>query len=212
MQILLIDDHPIFRSGIVAVLEALAEVTSATEVSSCEEALRLLNNGKEFDLILLDLNLPGMDGLTGLTKLRETTPSTPIVMLSATENTNKIKQAIGTGAMGYIPKSAGREIILHALRLVLSGGVYLPVNLIHSVNGTRPHNNAGTGENLTERQHDVLKLMVRGKSNKEIAYLLGMAENTVRVHIAAILKFLNVKNRTEAGYAALQQNLVKEID
>ena len=130
MQFLLIDDHPLFRAGIANVVQELAPSTSSTEVTNCEEALRLLRNGDSYDLILLDLNLPGMDGLTGLAMLRETTPITPIVMLSATESTSKIRQAIHAGAMGYIPKSSSRDVILNGLRLVLSGGVYLPVNLI----------------------------------------------------------------------------------
>lgn len=212
MHILLIDDHPLFRSGIAAVVAELAASIQCTEASSCEEALRVIGGGAQFELILLDLNLPGMDGLTGLAKLREATPDTPIVMLSATENTAKIKQAISAGAMGYIPKSSGRDIILNALRLVLSGGVYLPINLLHTVDEVNKSNPDANGDGLTTRQHEVLSLLVKGKSNKEIAYQLGMAENTVRVHVAAILKFLNVKNRTEAGYAAMHRGILADVN
>ena len=212
MNIILIEDHPLFRAGIAAVIEELATPTYCTEVSNCEEALRLIKTGTGFELILLDLNLPGMDGMTGITILRDAAPATPIVILSATENTTKIKQAINAGAKGYIPKSSSRDIILGALRLVLSGGIYLPVNLIQpsTMNGNSDANVGADG--LTLRQHDVLRLVVRGKSNKEIAYELGMAENTVRVHVAAILKYLEVKNRTEAGYAAINRGLAGILD
>ena len=208
MHILLIDDHPLFRSGIGAILSELDDAVQTTEVSSCEEAFGVVTADSQFALILLDLNLPGMDGMTGLSKLRDAAPATPIVVLSASENTAKIKQAINAGAKGYIPKSAGREIILSALRLVLSGGVYLPVNIMEVPVS------AGTSDEqpLTPRQRDVLRWLARGKSNKEIAILLGMAENTVRVHVAAILKYLGVKNRTEAGYAASRRGLITEPD
>lgn len=212
MNILLIDDHPLFRAGIAAVVSDLAEAVQCTEVGNCEAALRLIKRGAEFDLVLLDLNLPGMDGMTGITILRDAMPATPIVILSATENAAKIRQAIGVGAKGYIPKSSGRDIILGALRLVLSGGVYLPINLIQApAESVQAGADAG-GSGLTPRQLDVLRLVARGKSNKEIAYTLGLAENTVRVHVAAILKYLDVKNRTEAGYAATHRGLTGILD
>lgn len=212
MQVLLVDDHPLFRAGIAMVVNELADSIQCHEVSSCEDALSLTDGGRQFELILLDLNLPGMDGLTGLVKLRASTPATPIVMLSSTENAAKIKLAITAGAQGYIPKSSNRDIILNALRLVLSGGIYLPINLVHEVPGANTGNSDSNTGGLTARQHEVLALLVRGNSNKEIAYRLGMAENTVRVHVVAILKFLEVKNRTEAGYAAMNRGLIADID
>ena len=205
MRILVVDDHPLFRSGIAGVIAELAATVETTEASSCEKALGLLAAGREFALILLDLNLPGMDGMTGLARLRDAAPATPVVVLSATEDSRKIKQAIAAGAKGYVPKSAGRDILLNALRLVLSGGVYLPINIMES-----PPPASTATEQLTPRQREVLQWLVRGKSNKEIADLLGMAENTVRVHVAAIFRYLDVKNRTEAGYAATRRGLLAE--
>jgi DNA-binding NarL/FixJ family response regulator len=203
VRILMVDDHPLFRSGIAGVIAELAATVETTEASSCEKALGLLAAGREFALILLDLNLPGMDGMTGLARLRDAAPATPVVVLSATEDSRKIKQAIAAGAKGYVPKSAGRDILLNALRLVLSGGVYLPINIMES---PAP----ASTEQLTPRQREVLQWLVRGKSNKEIADLLGMAENAVRVHVAAIFRYLDVKNRTEAGYAATRRGLLAE--
>lgn len=202
MDILLIDDHPLFRAGIATVIDDLDAPVRIIEAGSCEQALGLLERGVEFSLILLDLHLPGMDGMTGLSKLRDSSPATPVVVLSATEDSRRIRQAIGAGAKGYIPKSASRQIILSALRLVLAGGVYLPQSILES-----PAPVATAGE-LTTRQREVLRWLARGKSNKEIADTLGMAENTVRVHVAAILKYLDVKNRAEAVFAALSRGLV----
>jgi DNA-binding NarL/FixJ family response regulator len=142
-----------------------------------------------------------MDGMTGLAKLRDAAPATCVVVLSASEDARSIRSAIAAGAKGYIPKSAGCEIILSALQLVLSGGVYLPVNVMESAA-------ASASDAMTSRQREVLLWLVRGKSNKEIAILLGMAENTVRVHVAAILRSLDVKNRTEAGFAAANRGLI----
>jgi DNA-binding NarL/FixJ family response regulator len=212
INVLLIDDHPLFRSGIAGVVGTLASAVQLTEVSSCESALALIDSGGSFDLVLLDLNLPGMDGMTGLSRLRDAAPATPIVVLSATESMSTIRQAIASGAKGYIPKSAPAEIILGALRLVLSGGIYLPLNVMaggvlagESHSGTEQDESA-----LTPRQHDVLQWLARGNSNKEIAARLGMAENTVRVHVAAILKYLGVRNRTEAGVAARGRRLLDD--
>ena len=202
MDILLIDDHPLFRAGIASVIDDLDAAVRIIEAGSCEQALGMLERGAEFSLILLDLALPGMDGMTGLAKLRDASPATPVVVLSATEDSRRIRQAIGAGAKGYIPKSASRQIILSALRLVLSGGVYLPQNVLES-----PAPVVTDGE-LTVRQRDVLRWLARGKSNKEIADALGMAENTVRVHVAAILKYLDVRNRAEAVFAAISRGLV----
>ena len=149
--------------------------------------------------------LPGLDGMDGIALLRDAAPATPIVVLSATENAVTIRQAINRGAKGYIPKSSGKDIILNALRLVLSGGVYLPAKiLLTEVSIT---SNPGS---LTPRQVDVLQLLAQGKSNKEVADKLKLTENTVRTHVAAILKRLGVKNRTEAGVAAVAQGLLRD--
>lgn len=210
INILLIDDHPLFRAGIATILEALADHVHLVEASSCEAALEILSTQRDFDLLLLDLELPGINGIEGLKKLRYQCPATPIVMLSATEDRNKIKEAIAQGAKGYIPKSANSEVILSALRLVFSGGIYLPMAVFdEDTTNTEPEKIVNAdGVILTQRQFDVLELLVQGKTNKLIATTLLMAENTVRVHITAILKFLNVNNRTEAAYVAKQQGIL----
>ncbi|MBX3705720.1 MAG: response regulator transcription factor [Pseudomonadales bacterium] len=208
MQILVVDDHPLFRAGIATVLERLDAEVRVVECPSCEDALAWLANAPVPDLLLLDLGLPGMDGLQGLARLRETAPSMPVVVLSASEDTSRIRQAFAGGAAGYIPKSAGSELIRNALRLVLDGGRYVPPNLVDSVVPRAAPSGSGNPASLTPRQHEVLVLLVRGLSNKEIATHLDLAENTVRVHVAAILRLLGARNRTEAGYAAVRHGLI----
>jgi len=205
MKILLIDDHPLFRDGIAAVIRQLDDNVNCVEAESCEESLQRLGDGERYSIILLDLALPGLDGMDGIALLRNAAPTTPIVIISATENTVTIRQAIALGAKGYIPKSSGKELILQALRLVLSGGVYLPTHFIQT--NDLPSSDT---DGLTQRQTDVLKLLAQGHSNKEIGNRLDLTENTVRTHVAAILKRLGVKNRTEAGVAAVSQGLLRD--
>jgi DNA-binding NarL/FixJ family response regulator len=164
------------------------------------------------DLVVLDLNLPGMDGLHGLARLREASPATPVAILSATDDREHVHQALALGAAGYIPKSAGSDVILNAIRLVLAGGVYLPVSLVQPDSAEPPetelNGSSDVSHGLTPRQHEVLELLTQGLSNKQIARRLDVAENTVRVHVAAILRLLGASNRTEAGYRALRLGLV----
>ena len=210
MDVLLIDDHPLFRKGIAGILNTLSDQVRLVEVSSCEEALESISKDDDYDLILLDINLPGMDGLTGLSKLRSLKPTASIVVLSASEDHNQIKNAISQGAKGFIPKSGDGDTIVNALQLVLSGGIYLPMAIFND-RALEQTSNTFTntkGESLTKRQYEVLLLVVEGKTNKAIAKSLNMAENTVRVHVVAILRFLNVNNRTEAVYAAKQNGII----
>jgi DNA-binding NarL/FixJ family response regulator len=208
MKIMLVDDHPLFLEGVRTVLQQLDDNVSIQTTGSCEEALGLIND--DIDLVLLDINLPGMSGLEGLQQLRHQAPATPLVVMSASEDRNKVMRAIEQGAKGYIPKSSTSDIILNALQLVLSGGVYLPMAILDTVNSAQTRTTNADGQTLTPRQVDVLKLLAVGHSNKIIANKLDMAENTVRVHVSAILRFLDVSNRTEAGVAAMRLGLITE--
>lgn len=208
MNILLIDDHPVFIEGIRGVLLRLGPDTVVATSGSCEEALALIDEDDDRDLVILDINLPGMSGLEGLRLLRHRLPATPIVLLSASENRARVLQAIEQGAKGYIPKSSPPEIIVNALQLVLSGGVYLPMAVLDTLSSNPAPEHQGSDQALTPRQLAVLKLLAEGLSNKEIARQLDLAENTVRVHVSAILRFLGVSNRTEAGVAAVRIGLL----
>lgn len=212
MNILLIDDHPLFIEGIRGVLNRLDESAVIHTCGSCEEALLLTESNDDMDLVLLDLNLPGISGLEGLQQLRHQLPATPIVLLSASEDRSKVLHAIEQGAKGYIPKSSSPDIIITALQLVLSGGVYLPMAVLDTVNTSQVKITNDEGQALTPRQIDVLKLLAQGHTNKTIGQQLSLAENTVRVHVSAILRLLEVKNRTEAGMAASRMGLLSESE
>ena len=215
MNILSVDDHPLFREAIKGVLQQLSpDSIQIIEAASCEEALEFCAEHTDLDLIVLDFELPGINGLTGLSQIRDLQPAIPIVMISATEERSTIMQAIEQGAKGFIPKSSSAKVILSALKLVLSGGVYLPMAVmdvaIPRKTITQQKSKLDCNFKLTPKQTAVLQILALGKTNKEIALHLGMAENTVRVHVRAILSFLGVANRTEAGYAASQSGLLTQ--
>lgn len=207
MKILVVDDHPLIRAAVRHVLTQLEADVEVHEAQDCVAALALVEMHSDLTLVLLDLHLPGMDGLDALTILRERYPEIPVVVLSSADDRESVLQALDRGAMGFIPKSSSNAVMVSALRLVLSGGVYLPLEVLAApgaqaavtpvVSASRP-----VALGLTERQTQVLALMVQGKPNKLICRELGVAERTVKVHITAILKALKVSNRTQAVIAA----------
>ncbi|MDJ0866728.1 MAG: response regulator transcription factor [Myxococcota bacterium] len=193
MRILLCDDHALFRDGLELVLEQLGEPVELTGVGDAEAALAEVRAGEDdLDLVLLDLGLPGMDGFAALERLRRDHPAVPVVMLSASERARDVKRALDAGAAGFIPKSTRGSVLLSALRLVLSGGVYVPPLMLDAAE-------AAPAPDLTPRQVEVLRLMARGLTNKEISGVLGIAAGTVKTHIVRIYEVLDVSNRTEAA-------------
>ena len=205
MRMLLVDDHALFRDGLKFVLNDLDGDVELLEAGNCNDAFAILEEDDDFDLILLDLDLPGMSGLEGLQKIRVMTPVIPVVILSGSEDGNLVRRGLELGVMGYIPKSLSSDIMLQALQLVMKGGRYVPDNILLSA----PEKNKRSLQSLTSRQLEILRHITMGKSNKEIARALGIADNTVRVHISAIFQVLNVNNRTEAAYAAMQEGLIE---
>ena len=206
MKCLVIDDHALIRDALRAVLlDAAGEGNPMTviEAASSREAGEALARHSDLDLILLDLGLPDRDGLELLVEIREEIPEVGVLILSAREDRSTILAVLQHGAMGFIPKSAPRSVMIGALRLVFSGGTYIPPAALAPVApaetrpGPSPHDLG-----LTDRQVDVLSLMMRGKSNKLICRALGLAETTVKNHVTAILKALDVQNRTEAAIKA----------
>ncbi len=206
MNILIADDHPIFRSSLKHVLRALNGEVEVTEAGSFKEASIALGKGR-FDLVLLDLLMPDMPPVDGLQLIVKAAPDVPVVVVSAIENRRDAVQAIDIGAMGYIPKTATQDEFVRMLKLVLDGGMVLPRGLQDSPRkaaaptaGRLP--SKGQFAQLTRRQRQVLTLLAQGKSNIEIAKDLGVSDKTVRFYISAILKALNVKNRTQAALLA----------
>lgn len=220
MRVLLIDDHALFREGVMHVLHSMSEHPEVKEAGNGQDALNLLDLDTEFDLALLDLNLPDRSGLDMIGLLRNKAPDLAIIVLSASEDFTDAKRALDLGASGYITKSSTSQVMVNAMRLVLSGGIYLPTLLLQQwqsppVASARPAASSHSAEAdahdpLTARQLDVLKLLAEGKSNKEIARELGMAEGTVKIHVTAIFRSLNVVNRTQAVLAAKKLGLVND--
>lgn len=215
MKILVVDDHPLILEALKQVLRDLDPLIEIVEARDGNQALDQAQLHPDLALILLDLTLPYRHGFELIGDLRASSPEVPVVVLSATDDKETVLRTINDGAMGFIPKSSKTEVLLAALRLVFSGGVYLPPSVFTTNNGSPtaelrpPIAPARTPKEigLTERQGQVLSLLVQGKSNKLICRALNLAEGTVKIHVTAILRALNVTNRTEAVVAVSRLGL-----
>lgn len=204
MKVLLVDDHVLIREALRGVIKQLEEDATILEAADCRQATRLIQQNPDLQLVMLDLNLPDRDGFSVLADLRESHPAISLVVLSAFNDRENVVRALDLGALGFIPKSASRDVMVQALRLVFAGGVYIPPEALARKEAKAPApvqavSPADLG--LTERQLDVLALMMQGKSNKIISRTLDVAEPTVKHHVTAVLKALKVANRTEAVVA-----------
>jgi DNA-binding NarL/FixJ family response regulator len=197
MKILVCDDHALFREGLELVLGQLDPAAELASVGDAEAALARVAEDDALDLVLLDLQLPGMDGFAALERLRRDHPSVPVVVLSASESPAHVRSALARGASGFIPKSTRGSVLLSALRLVLSGGIYVPPLVMDG--GAAPGPAADARSALTGRQLEVLRLLARGLTNREIADVLKIAEGTVKTHVMHVYEALDVTNRTEAA-------------
>jgi DNA-binding NarL/FixJ family response regulator len=208
MKILVVDDHVLIREALRGVLRELkGDVTVIIEASDSRQAMQQLKQNLDVELIVLDLGLPDRDGLEFLAELCECYPTISVVVLSAYHDRERVTTALNLGVLGFIPKSAQREIMLSAFNLIFSGGVYVPPEILGRHDPAplpRPaaRQVLGAEPGMTERQMEVLALMMQGKSNKAICRTLGLAGPTVKIHVSAILRALKVTNRTEAVIAA----------
>ena len=199
--ILIADDHPLFRA---AMRQALVDIVgdSILEVASFSEAYEAVEEHDEIELVFLDLNMPGNEGLTGLTELRTQFPSVLVVIVSAEEDPTLIRRAIDLGASGYIPKSTPLPQIADAVNKVLDGEQWLPGNINDAISQLENKQDKAFADKmaqLTPHQFKVLKMMADGLLNKQIAYELDISESTVKQHVSAVLRKLEVINRTKAG-------------
>jgi len=212
MKILVCDDHALIREAMRGVLKELAPDACVIDARDGRRAMELIEDEPQLDLLLLDLHLPDQDGFTMLSNLRECRPEISIVVLSASQDRETVRRALGLGALGFIPKNTEREVVLSALRLVLAGGLYIPVEALDRAEPGRiaearkalPDNvgrRLSGALGLTERQMDVLALVMEGKSNKAISRALCLAEHTIKNHMTAIFKALQVTSRTEVVIA-----------
>jgi DNA-binding NarL/FixJ family response regulator len=212
MKLLVIDDHPVVRQGLCALLERSLQETVVLLASSSEEGLALAEVHSDLDAAFLDLMMPGLGGMTAIKVFGEKYPALPVIVLSSSEDPDDVRRALAFGALGYVPKSAGPQTILSALRLVLAGEIYVPPLVLLSATASAdiapPRGGTTAIDELTSRQKEVLMLLARGLQNKEIGEMLGLADKTVKTHVTAIFRTLRVINRTQAASLAREANLV----
>ena len=203
-KLIVVEDHALVREGLVQTLRQIEENVEIFAVADCVGANSLLEQEHQFDLMVLDLGLPGVDGLAGLRTFRQQYSAMPVVILSAYDDANTVSKAMKFGAAAFVPKTCCSDRLLSVLREVLAGGVVAPDAVLSPLqaDGSR-HKPVGAQAKpsdfgLSKRQAEVLGLMVRGKSNRDIATLLGLTEGTVKIHLTAIFKVLGVASRTQA--------------
>ncbi len=208
MEILIVDDHVLFREGLKSLLACFADGVIIHEAGSVEAGLALNLQHKELSLILLDLNLPGLNGLDGLKAFRQRFPGSPLVVLSGVDDEAIVAVALRQGAQGFISKSVSAESMLNDLRRVLAGESCFPGQGPHDGSVAATQTLAKSALHFTPRQIDVLARLCEGHSNKEIGRDLGMSDNTVSTHLAAIFRALGARSRTEAAFLARKKGLL----
>lgn len=227
MRILLVDDHPLIHEAFAMILAGQPDPADTLMAAGFDEACLQMAGTHPIDLVLLDLGLPGFTGIGALTAFRSRFPDTPVVVVSALQSPEVIHEALDAGAMGFIPKTFKPAAIRTALRFVAAGGVFVPEQVLDRVlmtsladgglpppppahgPGSMPEQDDSVRERLglTRRQFDVLKLLVCGMTNRRIADMLELSDNTVKAHVAAVLRTLDVTNRTEAVVLASRYGL-----
>ena len=219
MKVLLVDDHPLILSALQTVIQGLGDDVEVTGAGSARQALDTLKADAGFDLVLLDLQLGDANGFDVLNQMRETYPALPVVVVSASDRASDVIRSIDLGAMGFVPKRASNDTLTEALRLVMSGGIYVPPMTLGFDGGATvepasqvaAHADADYQKapslealGLTTRQKDVLLLLLQGKPNKHIARELNLSVETIKDHVAAVLRALGVSSRTQAVLAVSQ--------
>lgn len=201
MRILVIEDHALVREGLLLALRALEENGQPAEVlgaKDADNAAEILAANDDFDLVVLDLMLPGTSGMAFLGVIRKRHPHIPVVILSALDDGDTVMKAMRHGAAGFVSKASPTDMLLGALREVLAGEIWLPPEYRDQAGKRRRNKTVADRFGLTKSQSRVLELLAEGKTNREIAELLDVTEGTVKIHVSAIFKALNVSNRSQA--------------
>lgn len=212
MKLLVVEDHALVREGLLQTLRKLDRGVACTGVADAEAALALLEKGEDdYDLCLLDLMLPNLNGMGCLGVLRKRFPAMPVVIISALDDPDTVARAMRAGASGFVSKSSPGEALLTALRRVLAGEVYLPPELQTELISPQKRGERSLAEeyHLTAAQMRVLEPLIQGKTNRQISELLGLTEGTVKIHVSAILKALGVSNRSQALLEVKQHRSIK---
>ena len=197
MRVLIVDDHPLYREGLKALLSGLEPGVDAIGVGSVSEAVEAAQQGAAFDLVLLDMNLPHVGVLEALRQIKTVFEGASVVIISGEEDPTFILQTIDAGAAGYIPKSTDSTLTIQGLRVVLAQGVYLPRSALHR-GSTAAAGARMAVPDMSPKQRLVLDRLLQGKSNKVIARELDIAEGTVKAHLWAVYQMLGVTSRTQA--------------
>lgn len=210
MKILIADDHWVVRESLKQVMKKVSKTLEPFEASTFEEALEILRENGDIELMLIDLIMPGFEEFAGLKRLRAEFPEVPIVVVSVHEDVEYVMKSINHGVIGYIPKTAGAEEIIRALTLVLSGDVAFPRHILErfrapgeTVERARPAAEPANIQSLTEREREVLGLLGRGLSAARIANELDISPHTVRVHVGNLMRKLELKDRAEVIHYAV---------
>lgn len=212
MKLLIVDDHAVLREGLAALLQQIGPDTIVIQARNASDAMALLPDHPDLDVVLLDLLMPGTKGVDALSDFGRTRPDLPVIVLSSSEDPADVRRALAAGALGYVPKSVGHRVLLSAIQLVLNGDLYVPPLVLQEVSsnadGRAREADVRPEQVLTIRQIEILKFVSEGAANKTIAKVLGLSEKTVKAHITAIFKTLNVVNRTQAAAAGRKAGLI----
>lgn len=201
IKVMVVDDHPLMRVGVASIVNARTDMIVVAQTGTGEEAVTLFFKHKP-DVTLMDLRLPGMSGVDAIRSIRETHPRARFVVLTTYEGDADIHRALEAGAQGYVIKGMPHQTLVESLQRVHKGGRFLPPPVARALASRMPDSE------LSAREQEVLALLANGKSNRDIATLLGITEATVKCHVSAILLRLNVSDRTEAVVTALHRGLV----
>jgi len=201
LRIAIADDHPLMRAALASALADLATDVQFLEAANHAATLAVIEALPGPDLLLMDLHMPGTDGIEGVRDVRNRAPQVPLAVVSADDDPAAVRSLLALGVSGFIPKTDSPAVIASAVRLILAGGIYVPPRLVAHA-GIVPAASGASVSGLTSRQIDVVRLLARGLSNKAIARELGVSEGTVKVHLLAVFRVLDVRNRTAAVVAA----------
>ncbi|HCW91876.1 MAG TPA: DNA-binding response regulator [Marinobacter sp.] len=204
--IIIADDHPLFRAALKQAVNQAVPEARAVEVGSVKALQEAVDSHPDADLVLLDLNMPGAHGFSGLVFMRGQYPGLPVVVVSGSEDLQVMRRSIDYGASGFIPKSAPLPTITDAIRDILEGEVWLPDGIAEKIERMQSDETDFSGKlaSLTPQQFRVLGMLAEGLLNKQIAYELDVSEATIKAHITAVFRKLNVRNRTQAVIAIRQ--------
>lgn len=214
ISILLADSQALFRGGLRHLLTELPRRFSITEAANGKETVERVRS-ERFDLIMLECLMPDFLPVPLVTAVRDLASGTPFIVVSAAEQPEHVRAVLENGAAGFVPKTCSPNVMLHAVMLVLSGGIYIPPSVLtlvpHGVIEDQTNSQAHRQSSLTPRQHAILQYLANGYSNKQIASALSVSEGTVKSHIAGLLKVLGAKNRTHAIIVAYHNGLLQPI-